>query len=298
VATERDRCSTRSLLLGESMIGTASTVSNWIMLEQRGPWGRDVLASRRLPGQVGWRLRALSAVLRVRIVFIRRYGRQPVPGDLACFVAHTGPDQPWLERTRLGSVADLFQADLSPLALGRPPGVGELDPGPLFLVCTHGRRDPCCAERGRPVARALHAANGDRAWEVSHIGGDRFAGNVVAFPHGLYFGRLEPAAAILAARSYEDGRIDLEHYRGRSCYSFAVQAAETFVRRRAGLAGVDDLRLTRARRMGSDSVEAEFEGLDGTVHRTEVQVDRADQPRVLTCHGTTPTRPPVYELLG
>jgi hypothetical protein len=297
VATELDRCSTRSLLLGESMTGTASTVSNWIMLEQPGPWGRDLLATRRLPGQVQRRLRALSAGLRVRIVFIRRYGRQLIAGDLACFVAHTGPDHPWLERTRLGSVTDLLHADLSLLARGRPPGVGELDPGPLFLVCTHGRRDPCCAERGRPVARALEAAHGDRAWEVSHIGGDRFAGNLVAFPHGLYFGRLEPATATLAARSYEDGRIDLEHYRGRSCYAFAVQVAESSVRRRTGLVGVDDLRLIRVRRMGAELVETEFEGPDGTVYRAAVRSDRADQPRLLTCHGRTPARPPVYQLV-
>jgi hypothetical protein len=279
------------------MTGTASTVSNWILLEQRGPWGRDILASRRLPGRVNRRLRALSAGLGIRIVFIRRYGRQPTPRDLACFVAHTGPDQPWLERTRLGSVADLLEADLSLLAQVRPPGVGEPDPDPLFQVCTHGRRDPCCAERGRPVARALNAALGDRAWEVSHIGGDRFAGNVVAFPHGLYFGRLEPTSAIVAARSYEDAQIDLEHYRGRSCYAFAVQAAEAFVRRRAGLTGVDDLRLTRARRMGADLVETVFQGPDGNVHRASVRVDHADQQRVLTCHGTMPARPPVYELM-
>ena len=279
------------------MTGTASTVSNWIMLEHRGPWARDILAGRRLPGEVNRRLRAISADLGVRIVFIRRHGRHPIAGDLACFVAHTGPDRPWLERTRLGSLTDLLQADLSALARGRPPGVGEFDPGPLFLVCTHGRRDPCCAERGRPVARALHDVYGDRAWEVSHIGGDRFAGNVVAFPHGLYFGRLEPDAAILAARSYEDGRIDLEHYRGRSCYAFPVQAAEAFVRRGAGLTGVDDLRLTGARRTRTDLVEAEFEGPDGTVHRAAVRVRPADQPRVLTCHGTTPARPPVYDLV-
>jgi hypothetical protein len=279
------------------MTGTASDRSNWLMLEDRGPWARDILSTRRLPVQVTRRLRALSAALGVRIVFIRRYGRQPFQGDLACFMAHTGPDQPWLKRIRLGSVADVFQADLSPLARDRPPGVGEPDPGPLFLVCTHGRRDPCCAERGRPVARALHAALGDRVWEVSHIGGDRFAGNVVAFPHGLYFGRLEPATATLAARSYEDGRIDLEHYRGRSCYAFAVQTAEAAVRRRTGLARVDELPLKRVRWIRADLVEAEFEGPDGTVHRAAVLVDRADQPRLLTCHSTTPARPPVYELV-
>ena len=27
--------------------------------------------------------------------------------------------------------------------------------GPVFLVCTNGKHDPCCAEWGRPVYRAL-----------------------------------------------------------------------------------------------------------------------------------------------
>ena len=34
-------------------------------------------------------------------------------------------------------------------------------------------------------------------WQSSHIGGDRFAGNVVFLPEGLYYGRVEPAEADL-----------------------------------------------------------------------------------------------------
>ena len=42
---------------------------------------------------------------------------------------------------------------------------------------------------------------------------------------------------------YLGGRIDLAHYRGRSAYSFAEQAAERAVREAGGLTGVDDLEL-------------------------------------------------------
>ena len=42
---------------------------------------------------------------------------------------------------------------------------------------------------------------------------------------------------------YLAGRIHLEHYRGRSCYSFAEQAAERAVREAADLRGIDDLEL-------------------------------------------------------
>ncbi|OFO15701.1 hypothetical protein HMPREF3088_02985, partial [Corynebacterium sp. HMSC22B11] len=37
---------------------------------------------------------------------------------------------------------------------GNPPGARRVD-HPILLVCTHGRRDRCCAVRGRPLAAAL-----------------------------------------------------------------------------------------------------------------------------------------------
>ena len=70
------------------------------------------------------------------------------------------------------------------------PIVGEADPwlphrDPLVLVCTNGRHDPCCATFGRPLARVLReGARRDDVWECSHIGGDRFAANIVILPEG------------------------------------------------------------------------------------------------------------------
>ena len=56
---------------------------------------------------------------------------------------------------------------------------------PLVLVCTNGRHDPCCATFGRPLARVLReGAQRDDVWECSHIGGDRFAANIVILPEG------------------------------------------------------------------------------------------------------------------
>src|SRR5439155_1304750 len=169
---------------------------------------------------------------------------------------------------------------------GRRPAAGRVDADPLFLVCTHGRRDPCCSEKGRPLARALTRAFGDRAWETSHIGGDRFAGNLVCFPHGMYFGRLGPEAAVNAAGAYRDGRIDLPHYRGRSCYDFVVQAAETFLRTRTGLAGVDDLRLIDTRRQDHGTVVATFTVPRGAIHEVAVRRKPAEVARRLACHAT------------
>jgi sucrase/ferredoxin-like protein len=298
VPTEAERCSALSERLGEALVGTASTVANWILLEHPGPWGPDALRASRLPAGSGLRLRMLAAALHVRIVLIRRHRGGSGKRDVRCFLAHTGPDRPWLERLALSGLGDLFDLELSPMASGAAPKAGVPDERPLYVVCTHGRRDPCCAERGRPLARALNHEYGARVWESSHIGGDRFAANLVCFPHGIYLGRLEPEPGIAAAREYERGRIDLEHYRGRSCYAFAVQAAETLIRRREGLTGLDDLRLIRTERPAPDVVTATFEGPGRRMLARSVRVGRAEPARPLTCHGTEPVEPPTYSDLG
>jgi hypothetical protein len=297
VPAEVERCSALSLAFGEPLMGTASTVPNWIMLEHPGPWGPDALKASRLPQEVAEHLRAIDRQFGVRVVLIRRHGRRASEGPLRCFMAHTGPGRPWLEGLTLSGHADLLDFDLSPVDWSVPPGLGEAIAGPLFLVCTHGRRDPCCAERGRPLARGLAAAYEERLWESSHIGGDRFAGNLVCFPHGVYLGRLDSEAGVAAARGYERGTIDLHHYRGRSCYSFPVQAVESLLRRHEGLSGVDDLRLIRTGHPRTNVVEATFEGPGGRRYIESVRIGRAEPPRPLTCHEREPVRPPVYSEL-
>ena len=45
---------------------------------------------------------------------------------------------------------------LAALGAGRSVGLTP-EADPVLAVCTHGRHDACCAERGRPLARALAA---------------------------------------------------------------------------------------------------------------------------------------------
>jgi hypothetical protein len=131
-------------------------------------------------------------------------------------------------------------------------------------------------------------------WECSHIGGDRFAGNLVCFPHGLYFGRLDETTGPAVARAYLEGVVDLDHYRGRACYPFDVQAAEAWVRRSTGLRGVDDVRFVDRRATGIDEAVVRFSGPEGRVLEARVLVDRTAPPRRLTCHVEREASPPRY----
>lgn len=287
------RCSHASEAADEPLLGTASTITNWFLLEHPGPWGEEALRHARLPAGLGDLLRRRERELKIRVLLIRRPGRRS-GGGRSCFAIHTGPDRAWMERAELPDVRDVAALDLE--ALGRGASVG-LTPvgGALFAVCTHGRRDPCCAERGRPLASAIAHAFPDQTWESTHIGGDRFAGNMIAFPHGFYFGRIGAADGALVASSYVDGAIDLTHLRGRSCRPTDVQAAEHHLRTRFVLTGIDDVTLIDVARDASET-SVTFRTPLGS-HRVSIRREAGAEQR-LTCHSETMLRPPRFGLLG
>ena len=287
-------CSAVSLALGEPLQATASLVRNWVLVEQPGAWGPVALHESGLPAEVAGGLAALARRHRFRVLLIRRPER-PEDSSRHCFVAHSGRRSRWIEERVVGDVTELLEVDFEPLAAGRRVQFGSLRPRPLYLVCTNGRHDPCCANLGRPVARALHARSDGSVWECSHFGGDRFAGNLVCLPDGLYYGRLSADDARRVVDRYERGEIDLEHYRGRAGEAFAAQAAEYFVRRDQGLMGVDDLRVTASDRRDGGVVEVGLDGPGGRAWQVEVRVVAADARR-LACHAATEERPPAYEL--
>jgi hypothetical protein len=284
-----ERCSARSETIGEPLAATASTVRRWLLIEHDGPWGERAPADARLPPGLAGELIRIERRLGIRVLLIRRPDRD-VAESGTCFLISSGPGRAWIERTRLRRLRDVLALDLEGLARGERSGLEPSD-DPLFLVCTHGRHDPCCAERGRPLAMWLSVARPAETWESTHLGGDRFAANLVAFPHGWYFGRVEADAGPLVADAYVDGRVDLAHARGRSCRAIDVQAAELFLRTDRGLDGLDDVDVRTVRRSASTTTA----DLDTPVGSFAVTVRRsAAPPTRLTCHATQERAAPVF----
>jgi hypothetical protein len=184
--------------------------------------------------------RQVAARRNTKLLFVRRPERR-ARTSLTVFWGSSP------ERGSALSAAEIEQyGDLRALDFTSP---GALSDHPLFLVCTHGKHDRCCARYGRPLYAALREQTDDEwVWQSSHVGGDRFAGNVVVLPHGLYYGRVEPADVWTLVDEHAAGRIDLERYRGRSCYRFREQAAERVVREHAHAVGIDDLTLLASER--------------------------------------------------
>ncbi|MDR7304306.1 sucrase ferredoxin [Haloactinomyces albus] len=291
------RCHARSLARNEPLHGTASTVRGWILLEDPGPWGVHALRDSRLDTTLTERLQEASRRLRLRVVLIRRTRRQgqSTLRRRRCFLARTGLGEGWVEQALLDEPGQVLDLDLERLARGLRPGLQPV-PDPLFFVCTHGRHDPCCAEQGRPVAEALTERLPEQTWEVSHIGGDRFAGNLLVLPHGLYFGRVPAEEAVPLAEAYVRGEIDPRYLRGRAAYGFATQAAECLLRAETGIRGVDDLPLLSSHSEGDDT-EATFAAPRQGHYRVRMRTAPAPPERRLTCHTEQLSAPPEHHLV-
>jgi hypothetical protein len=230
------RCAPASERRGEQLPGTARPGSRWLLIEHPGPWGFDIPHDSRLPRSVAGALASQAARARVRLLFIRRPGPPADPG----------PSRRWAYiDARPGREGSWWGSWTNPETLlelpthGPPDGPRTLRPA--YIVCVNGRRDPCCAMRGRPVAAALAAAHPDRTWECSHLGGDRFAANLVILPGGWNFGRLTPATARTVAAAHDRGHLELPWLRGRTSLPPVVQAAQHYARLALAETRVDGL---------------------------------------------------------
>ena len=56
---------------------------------------------------------------------------------------------------QLDSYEDLLQLDLAGIAGGVVPAHVKENPHPIWVVCTNGKRDACCAQWGLPFFNAL-----------------------------------------------------------------------------------------------------------------------------------------------
>jgi hypothetical protein len=213
----------------ESSAASAPEASRaWLLIEHPGPWPHEA-ADAVLPPPL--RTVVSSAVdAGVRVQMIRRPGSRGA-GDRV-LAGWTAGSAPWLRRGSLSG--GLEGLDLADLAAGRPVSFGTPVPEPVFLVCGHAQRNACCARFGGPLAQALAARYPGQVFQTTHVGGHRFAANLVILPHGLYYGPVGLAEATAAIAAYQHGAVTAARYRGRAGQPRPTQEAEHEALTRAG----------------------------------------------------------------
>lgn len=264
------------------MLGTATRVDVWLLLEWRPPWGAKAVEHNDLPDTTRAWLDSVLAMFAesgamARAQFIRQGGAAGAAHNsdgLTLFVAVAGE----LFRCQGESIQDMERLDLRAALAGEPKGAAALErvDEPHYFVCTNGQRDVCCARYGLPTYARLRERVGERAWQTTHVGGHRFAPNVLALPQGVLYGRVFETEVEAFVDTVEEGALSLPHLRGRCAYPPEAQAAEAKLPGGAGGA-----------LLSVDGNDVAFETPNG--ERT-VRVQRAQTPlEVMASCGKTAT---------
>lgn len=286
-------CSDASRLRGEPMLATASRVDRWLLVEHCAAWGPPAVPLARTEPALRTHLVAQARQAGARLVLLRHPRGQDCPPGRHVFVVDSRPGRESMQHKHFSNDVELVDSPLN--------GTGwEPFDGPLLLVCTHGKHDRCCAVRGRPVAETLSLRYPERTYECSHVGGDRFAANLVVLPEGYYVSRVEAGQAPEVVAALWAGRLPLEHLRGRSSLPLPVQAAQHFARTQLDRDGADDLLLGAQSGDGPDTWVVRLAGaLDLPDVEVRVHYHRAAvEPARLTCRATQDSAAPQFTCEG
>lgn len=257
-------CCQHSRSVEEQLFASVKQNRVWFLLEYAYPWGRKAFEESSLASPVkNYLSNLLDETPASKLLFIKN--QESLFSDrISFFVGISSEAGPRLFRFQLNEHEDLLDLDIrGHLSSGHfPPASVYSDP--LYLVCTNGKRDPCCAKFGLQVYDHLveyqHRVEDQTGtvWQSTHVGGHRFAANVVCFPHGIYCGRVTTDEARLLMDRYQSGQILLDKYRGRACYPPVVQAAEYFLRNHTAEPAISAFSHTRTQTVGPDRWNVQF----------------------------------------
>ena len=276
-----DRCALRAQLRGDTMLGTAFPAARLLLVEQHGPWGSDGLRQSRFDAATAVRLERYAGAQGVRVQAIRRPGRTARDSRRHWVLVDTRDGRESLRWGRFDDDAELLDLPLD-------GSVGVADDQPLYLVCAHSKHDTCCALRGRPVAAAIDRVRPGRVWESSHLGGDRFAANVLVLPAGLMYGRVLPFAAEEFVAAAEADEVVGALLRGRIGVPSTAQAALAFAYEHLALRGRSALRVESAGPIADGMSTVRLSGPHGLLDVT-VNVEKVAAVG-LTCHNPRPNQ--------
>jgi hypothetical protein len=232
------RCADAARERGDPELGSAPQARRWLLIEHRGPWQVDALAGSGITTSILDLLNRTVATVGARPLLIRRPGRTDRSARRSWAVTYEEGVSDW------GTWRQDDDLIAAVEALSAPGPSEDAGRAPILLVCTHGLHDACCAIRGRPVARALATQWPESTWECSHVGGDRFAANVIVLPDAVYYGNLDPVSAAETVRAHLSGELAVGHLRGMARVPPAAQVAIAAVHERLGPLAASDVDVT------------------------------------------------------
>lgn len=274
----------------EPLPGTAKPGLTYVLFEWPHKWSHDVLDGDTFGDELTEKLKAHMQRYNATLLLIRhptREGRQIEDHHVYLVFA----DQVATEVLHVDGPEAILDLDLS----GPGQNSAKSRTKPLVLVCTHAKRDMCCAIKGRPIVNELvekypFGQGNDVVWETSHIKGHRFAATMLLMPWAYSFGRMNLEATEAMLEAAMRGEYFVPGNRGRGTFSPVGQVAEVDVATQLA---------TRGDKVRYGQLEVTAERIDGpSAHVTvtdtatdtayEVTLEQRDVDAVMASCGKDP----------
>lgn len=209
----------------EPLPGTAKTGSGFVLFEYAGAWSRDVLDGGTFSPELTAQLKKNLKKSGMGLQLIRKPGREGRNVEKHnLFLVFS--KEAIIEHVVVDSPEAILDMDLSQPGKNNAQRVDH----PVLLICTHSKRDVCCALKGRPLAAAVEPQFGPlHVWEASHTKGHRFAPSMLLMPWNYSFGQLNEEETMQLFQSALDNKLFLPVNRGRGTFDARGQVAEIAV---------------------------------------------------------------------
>ena len=290
---QRIPCYKSSLESKEAMYGTAPRVDVWFLLEYRGHWSGKAYKDSKIPKAVKSFLnKGLEAVPNSRLQLIKKHVNRHK--QLKFYLAVSNEADPRLYEFKFNDYEDLLSLNIKKILKSEKHISNEK----IFILCTNGEYDRCCGKLGMPVYLDIAGGTyGTQTWETNHIGGHRFASTFVCLPDGLVYGRVrEGKTAEELMKQYEEGKVNIYSYRGRSCHRNEVQAAEYYLREKTGVPEISAF-IFKNLKKGAKKYAVDFlSRSDNKTHRIKIKRDKNAVKIIKSC-GDEDSSIPQYTLL-
>jgi len=215
-------CSAASRYFREQLAGTAANSKAFILIEHFNPFPGKVIEAHF---DTEWlrKMQAIAKSYKGKLLLIRN----KKTNNKTCRISFVD----CTECKYFSVETEIENAVMVPLKEMIEDECTAWETDPFFLICSNGKKDKCCSKFGYPVYKFFESFNADiKVWECSHVGGDRFAANVVVMPYGIYYGHVavEDVGHILVRTLLR--KIYKNKFRGLSRRSFYEQAIEYHLR--------------------------------------------------------------------
>jgi len=247
-------CSQLSIESSEQLFATSPVVHYWYLLEFNEQWEEDAFNNSRLSKDIKKKITELTSHKPYsRLQLIKKTKRDR--NNLKLFIAITKENQKELYSIDIADYEEIL--NLNPYNLFDSANQQTQQ---IILVCTHNSYDKCCGKYGKEVYKYLSIKEKDfDIWQTTHLGGHRFAANILMLPEGLYFGRVNSESFIHIKNEYSNNKIYLDSLRGKCYYKKEIQASEYYLRSKLEFYGLNNIKLVSSFNKNSNITVTVFE---------------------------------------